>query len=398
MVEWIGNSIVKDGNDRLKIMEVENVKQARAFHSSFPQYEPTPLLSLDNLAAYLGIKNLYVKDESYRFGLNAFKVLGCSFAMARFIAAELGMNIRDVDYTFMTSEELKERFTATFFTATDGNHGRSVAWAANKLGQKAHVYVPKGTVQQRIDNIKREGAIVHVEDVNYDECVRIAAADASRTEHGVVVQDTAWDGYEDVPAWIMQGYGTLVSEAIEQITGSRAGESCESAPTHIIVQAGVGSFAGAVTGYIRNLFPQNHPKIIIVEAQAADCLYRSALAADGRIRYVDGDLNTIMSGLACGEPNTLSWDILRHQADFFVSCPDSVAETGMRVLAAPIKGDAQIVSGESGAVGMGLVTALFNGDINGLHYALGLNEHSRVLLFSTEGDTDPLNYRKIVWG
>ena len=390
-IKWVANTMPKTDDLQLSVMSLENVDKARAFHKSFPQYSVTPLANLNNMAEFLGLKSLFVKDESYRFGLNAFKVLGGSFAMARYIAEQLGKDVSQVDYNYLTSDKLKNEFgRATFFTATDGNHGRGVAWAANRLGQKAVVLMPKGTVKSRFDNIAKEGADVTIEDVNYDECVRKANQMAERTEHGIMVQDTAWDGYEKIPAWIMQGYGTMASEAAEQITDR---------PTHIFIQAGVGSLAGAVQGYFANLYKDNPPKVIVMEAQAADCLYQSAKAGDGKIRFVDGDLNTIMAGLACGEPNTISFDILKNHSAFFVSCPDWVSEKGMRMLAAPIKGDVQVTSGESGAVGMGLIyTLMKNPEYKELKNAIGLDENSSVLMFSTEGDTDPENYKKIVWG
>ncbi len=390
-IKWVKNTMPKTDDLQLSVMRLDNVDKARAFHKSFPQYSVTPLANLSNMAEFLGLKSLFVKDESYRFGLNAFKVLGGSFAMARYIANELGKDVSEIDYNYLTSEKLKNEFgQATFFTATDGNHGRGVAWAANRLGQKAVVLMPKGTVKSRFDNIAKEGAKVTIEEVNYDECVRMANKLAEQTEHGVMVQDTAWDGYEEIPAWIMQGYGTMASEAAEQITDR---------PTHIFIQAGVGSLAGAIQGYFANLYKDNPPKVVVMEAQAADCLYQSAKAGDGKIRFVDGDLQTIMAGLACGEPNTISFDILKNHSAFFVSCPDWVAEKGMRILAAPIKGDTQVTSGESGAVGMGLIyTLMKNPEYEELKNAIGLDENSSVLMFSTEGDTDPENYKKIVWG
>lgn len=390
-IRWVANTMPKTDDLQLSVMSLENVNKAREFHKSFPQYSVTPLANLAHMAEFLGLKSLFVKDESYRFGLNAFKVLGGSFAIARYIAEQLNKDVSEIDYNYLTSDKLKSEFgQATFFTATDGNHGRGVAWAANRLGQKAVVLMPKGTVKSRFDNIAKEGAKVTIEEVNYDECVRKASQLAEQTEHGVMVQDTAWNGYEKIPAWIMQGYGTMASEAAEQITDR---------PTHIFIQAGVGSLAGAVQGYFANLYKDNPPKVIVMEAQAADCLYQSAKAGDGKIRFVDGDLNTIMAGLACGEPNTISFDILKNHSSFFVSCPDWVAEKGMRILSAPIKGDTQVISGESGAVGMGLIyTLMKNPEYKELKNAIGLDENSSVLMFSTEGDTDPENYRKIVWG
>lgn len=394
-IKWVSNKMPKTDDKQLCVMSLENVKKARDFHKSFPQYSVTPLANLSNMAEFLGLKSFFVKDESYRFGLNAFKVLGGSFAMARYIAEELGKDVSEVDYNYLTSDKLRQEFgQATFFTATDGNHGRGVAWAANKLGQKSVVLMPKGSVKSRFDNIAKEGAKVTIEEVNYDECVRMANAMAEKTEHGVMVQDTAWDGYEKIPAWIMQGYGTMASEASEQLKDCGV-----ERPTHIFIQAGVGSLAGAVQGYFANLYPENPPVVVVMEAQAADCLYKSAKEEDGKIRFVDGDLQTIMAGLACGEPNTISFDILKNHSSFFVSCPDWVAAKGMRMLGAPIKGDVQVTSGESGAVGMGLVATLMqNPEYEELKKAIGLDENSSVLMFSTEGDTDPENYRKIVWG
>ena len=392
---WAKNNMPKTADKQLAVMSLENVGKARKFHESFPQYSVTPLAQLKGMAEYLGLGSLFVKDESYRFGLNAFKVLGGSFAMARYIAGQLGKDVSEVDYNYLTGDKLKEEFgQATFFTATDGNHGRGVAWAANRLGQKAVVLMPKGSVQSRFNNIAKEGAQVSIEEVNYDECVRRANAMAEKTEHGVMVQDTAWEGYEDIPAWIMQGYGTMASEAAQQLK-----EAGVDRPTHIFIQAGVGSLAGAVQGYFANLFHDCEPTVVVMEAQAADCLYQGAKAGDGDIRIVDGDLSTIMAGLACGEPNIISWDILKNHSAFFVSCPDWVSAKGMRMLGAPVKGDPQVVSGESGAVGMGLIATLMTEpEYAELKQAIGLDENSRVLMFSTEGDTDPENYRKIVWG
>ena len=393
-IEWTLNHMPKSDDRQLPVMSRENVKRARSFHQSFPEYTVTPLQRLRELAGRLGVKEVFVKDESYRFGLNAFKVLGGSFAMARYIAKELSMGVDKADYEFLTSEKLTREFgQATFFTATDGNHGRGVAWAANRLKQKAVVRMPKGTVRIRYENIRKEGAEVTIEEMNYDDCVRLAAAQAAQTPRGVIVQDTAWDGYEEIPAWIMQGYGTMAMEAAEQM--QKAGYR---RPTHIFVQAGVGSLAGAVTGFFANLFPEEPPKVVIVEADTAACLYKSAVAGDGEPRAVGGDMPTIMAGLACGEANTISWDILRNHASAFVACPDWVSAKGMRTLAAPVGEDPKVVSGESGAVGAGLLAAMCEREeYFKLKQALGIDEHSVVLMFSTEGDTDPENYQQIVW-
>lgn len=394
-MKWVVNTMTKSEDKNLAIMSIEEGEKARAFHQSFPQYEVTPLTELPLMADHLGLGTLFVKDESYRFGLNAFKVLGGSYSMAKYVAQKLGKDVSELTYDVFTSEELRKEFgQATFFTATDGNHGRGVAWAAKRLGQKAVIFMPKGTTETRLKNIEKEGATVTIEELNYDDCVRKAVAEAAKVDNGVVVQDTAWDGYEEIPSWIMQGYGTMALEAGDQLKEKGV------MPTHIFVQAGVGSLAGAVTGYFTNLYKDApvKPKIIVVEAQAADCLYQGALAGDGKPRIVGGDLQTIQAGLACGEPNTISWDILRNHVDVFVSAPDWVAELGMRMTAAPLKGDTPIVSGESGAVPFGTVAAIMTMDAyKELRDELGLGKDSKVLCFSTEGDTDPIRYKEIVW-
>ena len=393
-IRWAVNHMPKTDDRNLPVMGLSEVRKARAFHESFPQYTTTPLTRLDRMAAYLGLKEVYVKDESYRFGLNAFKVLGGSFAMARFIASETGRDVSELPYAVLTSDKLREEFgQATFFTATDGNHGRGVAWAANRLGQKAVVHMPKGSTQTRLENIAKEGAQVDIQEMNYDDCVRLAAKEAEETSRGVIVQDTAWDGYEEIPSWIMQGYGTMAMEAGDQLKDY----GCDR-PTHVFVQAGVGSLAGAVVGYFTNLYPDNPPTFVVVEADAAACLYKGAAAGDGDPRIVDGDMQTIMAGLACGEPNTISWDILKNHVKVFIAAPDWVAASGMRILAAPIKGDAPVTSGESGAAPFGALAAMMTmEEYRDLKHEIGLDENSRVLLFSTEGDTDPERYKNIVW-
>ena len=393
-LKWTVNHVPGSDDKFLDLMSEENVTKANEFHKSFPQYSVTPLQKLSALASYLGVKGIYCKDESYRFGLNAFKVLGGSYAMGRYIAKELGRDISQLPYNVLSSDKLREEFgQATFFTATDGNHGRGVAWAAKRLGQKAVVRMPKGTTKTRFDNIAKEGAEVTIEEVNYDACVRMAAAEAAKTEHGIIVQDTAWAGYEEIPSWIMQGYGTLVLEADKQLK-----ENGIDRPTHVFVQAGVGSLAGAVVGYFAHKYKENPPVMVVCEASAADCLYRSAVQADGNLVNVTGDLQTIMAGLACGEGNTIGWDILKNHVTVFASCPDWMSAKATRIYANPLENDPHIISGESGSVPLGLAyTALHDEDAKDLKEALKLDENSNILVISTEGDTDPVRYREIVW-
>ena len=365
--------------------------KALNFHRTIPGYEPTPLYTLPALSQKLGIKKIYLKDESQRFGLKAFKVLGGAYAMACHIAELLGKEIDELSFDIMTSDDVRHYLkTITFATTTDGNHGRGVAWMARQLKQNAVVYMPKGSSQQRLSSIRNEGATAEIVNMNYDDAVRMTAEQADKSGW-IVVQDTAWEGYEKIPLWIMQGYSTLMLEAMAQLH--------QVAPTHIFVQAGVGSFAGMVQGMVTAAWGDNRPKVIVVEALIADCLYRSALAKDGNAVAVGGDLETLMAGLACGEANSIGWKLLRDYATAFASCPDEVAMLGMRILGNPLAGDPQIISGESGAVTTGLLALLMTSPtFRQTREQLGLDSHSRVLLISTEGDTDPESYRNIVWG
>ena len=364
--------------------------KALAFHRSMPAYAPTPLLCLNRLASALGVGSIYVKDESRRFGLKAFKVLGGAYAMARHIAERLGEDIAQLPFEVMTSAAVRQKIgEVVFATTTDGNHGRGVAWTARQLQQKAVVYMPQGSSPERLNAIRAEGAQAEIVDMNYDAAVRLMAERAR--QHGwQVVQDTAWAGYEKIPLWIMQGYGTLMLEVFQQLH--------EVPPTHIIVPAGVGSLAAAVQATVTAAYAAERPKVIVAEARAADCLYRSALGQSGEAVAVEGDLATVMAGLSCGEANTIAWKILRDYTDAFASCPDYVATRGMRILASPLPGDPAVVSGESGAVTLGLLSLLMQPPaLAAEREALGLDASSRVLAISSEGDTDPQRYRDIVW-
>lgn len=379
-----------EGQNEREFLNIEDGKKVLAYHQSFPAYTKTPLAELKALAGELGIKNFYVKDESYRFGLNAFKVLGGSYSMGRYIAEEIGLSLDELSYEKLTSKEVKEKLgDKTFVSATDGNHGRGVAWTARELQQKSVIFMPKGSAQERLENIRAAGAEASITDMNYDDCVRLAEKNAQ--EKGwIVVQDTAWEGYEKIPRWIMQGYASMALEAIEQLG--------DVVPTHVFLQAGVGSMAGGVAGLIANYYGDKKPQIIVVEPNKADCIYKTAEAKDGKLHFVTGDMDTIMAGLACGEPNAIGWNVLRETAEYAISCPDWTAAEGMRVLGNPLGEDPKVISGESGACTPGFVsTVLRRQDLAWLKEELGLNEDSVVLCFSTEGDTDRKNYREIVW-
>jgi diaminopropionate ammonia-lyase len=399
-ISWVLNGLLAHGGDGASGADAfsgEEINAARRFHATMPGYEPTPLRSLESLARHLGVKALYVKDESYRFALNSFKVLGCSYSIARKLWDRLGASgqaeLPEMTYGALVSPKIKEMLgDVTFAATTDGNHGRAVAWAGRMLRQDVVIYMPKGASRRRYDAIAGEGARVTILDVNYDESVRLTAEEA-REKGWIVVQDTAWKGYEDIPLWIMQGYAAIAGEAGDQIRAAGAPD-----PTHVFVQAGVGSFAGAVQGFFRANYKERAPKVIVTETSRADCYYRSAFAGDGRPRFVEGDLDTFMVGLACGAPNPIAFEILMDYASAFVSCPDYVSARGMRVLGNPLDGDARVCSGESGAVTAGLMTFIMrDGKMKALRDALGLDASSSVLLFSTEGDTDPERYRSVVW-
>jgi len=378
------------GYDFLNLKTAEHVQH---FHESFPQYKKTPLVLLSELAHEIGVAKIYVKDESYRFGLNAFKVLGGSYAMGQVIGGRLGLPSKEIHYSNLVNPKTKDALgELTFVTATDGNHGRGIAWTAAALGQKSVVYMPKGTSLERLNNIQKIGSEAEITEMNYDDAVRFAERQAEQ-KGWILVQDTAWAGYEEIPTWIMQGYMTMAFEAYQQLI-----ESGEDIPTHIVLQAGVGSMAGAVQGFFATACGKERPITVIVEPNKADCIFRTAQANDGTLHCVTGDMDTIMAGLACGEPSTIGWRVLDETADAFVSCPDTVAAKGMRVLGNPIGADERVISGESGAVGVGLVVEVMTKpDLSILKEQLKLDKNSRILFFSTEGDTDRVGYRSVVW-
>ena len=388
------NTMPKEDGYKSALMSEENVLEALRFHRSFPQYSVTPLHDLSNLAQYLGLDSLYVKDESYRFGLNAFKVLGGSFAMAKCISKKTGLPVDELPYKVLSSKEFKDSMgQTTFYSATDGNHGRGVAWSANRLGQKAVIRMPRGSSKTRLHNILKEHADATILDLNYDECVRYVNEEAKKDPDGVVIQDTSWRGYTDIPSWIMQGYGTLSVEADRQMIAN----GCEY-PTHIFIQAGVGSLAGSVAGYFSGKYRDHKPVICVVEAGAADCLRRSAERADGSVVRVRGKLDTIMAGLSCGAPCTIGWEILKNTAEGFAGVPDWMSAMGTRIYGVPLDGDPRIISGESGSVTMGfLYSIMMYKRYEWIRKYLKLNKKSRVLLVSTEGNTDPVRFREVVW-
>lgn len=378
----------------LSLLNTQIGEEVKAFHSKFTSYTPTPLVCLNHLSKCLGVASMHIKDESKRFGLNAFKGLGGSFAIGKYLAQKLGRDINTLSFAELASSEVKAQIgEIVFVTATDGNHGRGIAWAAEQLGIKAVVYMPKGSFEIRAQNIRKHGAECTITNLNYDDTVRLANQNA-KEKGWVLIQDTAWDGYEEIPTWIMQGYLTLIVESMTQLSETQA-----HLPSHIILQAGVGSFAGGIMGYMVELMKEKAPIVMVVEPHKANCLYVSAVADDGHPHSVGGAMNTLMAGLACGEPNTISWPIIRDNTDCFFSADDSLAANGMRILASPRPDtDPAIVSGESGAIGTGLLYELMQKiEHQDIRESLKLDSNAHVLLISTEGDTSPDIYEEIVW-
>ena len=367
-------------------------RKTRAFHSRIPGYQVSPLKSLPRLAAMLGLGGIWVKDESFRLSLSSFKVLGGSYAIYSFVKSKLGVEELDI-FSTQGSNMVREKLgDLTFAAATDGNHGRGVAWSASRLGFKSIIYVHDKTSQARIQAIESNGAKVVVIQGTYDDAVRQVNEDAQKNGWQVI-SDTSWPGYEDIPRWVMQGYTTMFAEAQEQLSAQGI-----IRPSHVLVQAGVGSLAAATIGYYAQLFGPERPRSIVVEPDKAACLFRSAEIGDGQPYSFEGDLDTIMAGLACGDPNPQAWQVLWDTADAFVKCPDYVAAKGMRVYGVPLAGDPFVVSGESGASTLGaLMFIMQRPECAPLRESLGLGRESEVLLINSEGNTDPTYFRRVVW-
>ena len=374
-------------HDDILSFSQEQASHVIRFHRSLPVYKETPLVSLKDTAAQYGVRSIMVKDESFRFGLKAFKGLGGSYCMFRILCEKLGLDASKTDYSTFLREDIRQACsTIEFVTATDGNHGKGVSWAAKLFGCKAHVFMPKGTVEARRKAIEEAGsAIAEITEWNYDRTVRYAASLAAQN-NWILIQDTAWEGYEKYPRWIIQGYLTLAAEALMQMDGT--------APTHIFLQAGVGSMAGGIEAFFVDHCGDHIPLVTIVEPEQAACIYRSVLFNDGKMHSVEGDPVTIMAGLNCGTPCSTVWPILRDCSAAFCACKDAVTEKGMRAYASPVGHDQAVVSGESGAVTFGLLLSILNsGEYRKLFQ---IDQDSVILLISTEGDTDPEDYKRVV--
>ena len=359
------------------------------FHKSLTAYRPTPLITLEAWAASCGIKGICCKDESSRFGLNAFKGLGGSYAMFRILCEKLGLDPAMTDFRDFQKDALRNKCKSIHFvTATDGNHGKGVSWAAKLFGCSSTVFMPKGSVEARRKAIEDAGsATAEITDLNYDQAVEHSWNLALKNDW-ILIQDTAWDGYEQYPEWIIDGYLTLAAEAVEQLQGN--------IPSHVFLQAGVGAMAGGVMEFIRSCYRETPPIVTIVEPVEAACIYQSVKAGDGQAHTIEGNPSTIMAGLNCGTPCRITWPAIRDKASFFCACDDIITEEGMRAYANPIGNDKAIIAGESGAVTFGLVNRILQDET--LRNLFRIDADSVILLINTEGDTDPEGYRKIVYG
>ena len=358
------NKIVK--NNTTKILKNSS---ALDFHKTLKGYEPTPLIRLPGLAKKYGIGSIYLKDESKRFGLNAFKSLGAVYAISRVLKDNAKIQ--------------------TFCTATDGNHGRAVAWGATLFGKKSVVYVPIDTTENRMKAIESEGALVEKINGNYDDAC--AHAEKMCDKNGwQLVQDMAWEGYEKIPADIVAGYMSLFVEMEDSIHTQPKAEV-----DLVFVQAGVGSFAAAAAFYYLNRYEANRPKIVIVEPNEADAVFASF--SEGKITTSKGNATTIMAGLNCGTPSSGGWDLLKSGTDVSLKIDDDYARLAMRELFFPVKGDPSIVSGESGVAGFaGFMAIMKDEKLKNIREVLGINDKTKVLFISKAGDTDRNVFNEIV--
>ncbi len=373
------------GPVRSEILNDAGFNAAQREICQWPGYAPTPLRLLPALAKRLGVASVHYKDEGERFGLKSFKALGGAYAVYRLLAQAIarrnaGQPVRAADILEGRWREVVKDITVT--CATDGNHGRSVAWGAQLFGSRCVIYIHATVSEGRGAAIAKYGAEVIRVPGNYDDSVRHADAQA-KANGWTVVSDTTYEGYREIPIDVMHGYGVMSREIIEQVG--------PTPPTHVVVQAGVGGLAASVAAAFWLAWRDRRPKLIVVEPTEADCYLQSAQA--GHPVAVTGALNTVMAGLACGEVSPAAWEIVSSAAAAYVALDDRYALAGVRLFANPEGGDPAIVSGETGA--SGLAALLAARDLPALATLLGLDANSRVLLLGSEGDTDPAIYREI---
>ncbi|HEY2618764.1 MAG TPA: diaminopropionate ammonia-lyase [Acetobacteraceae bacterium] len=355
-------------------------QRAKAEITAWDGYEVTPLRDLVALARQSGVAAIRLKDEATRFGLGSFKALGGAYAVSSVLADELARRgvasgVRSADLSSGNYRGATAGITVT--CATDGNHGRAVAWGAQRFHCRCVIFVHAGVSQGRVDAIAGYGAEVRRVPGTYDDAVREASRQAQQNGW-FIVSDTSWGGYTEVPRQIMQGYRLMADEAADQWVGAP--------PTHVFVQGGVGGVAAAVSVQMRARCEPG-PALVVVEPDRAACLLASAEL--GQPATVPGNLDTVMAGLACGEPSLVAWQELDRAAAAFMAIPDEAAVACMRLLA-----EHGVVGGESGVAG--LARCLLAAVDPAARDLLGLDASSRVLVFNTEGATDPALYERLV--
>jgi diaminopropionate ammonia-lyase len=364
-----------------------------AFHQALPGYAPTPLRSLPALAARLGLAEIHVKDESQRFGIKAFKALGASYAMYRFLQGKWRERFAEpfTPAVFQDPAALARLGAFTFCAATDGNHGRAVAWTARRLGQKAVIYMPADSVPARVENIRGEGAEVVLVEGTFDLCVQRCAHDAAKNGWQAI-SDTAYPGFRDVPGWILLGYTTIFAE----LEGLLHGPMKTGVDT-VILPAGVGGLAAAGAFFYCKRYGRLRPYLVCVEPVSSDCFLEAVRFGKGQPLPTKGKQTSIMAGLNCGVPSPLAWPFVRDAYPFFLAVGDRFVEEAMRRYYHPLRDDPRIVSGESGSSGLAALLALTSVDkLLAIRSRLPLGPSSRVLLVNTEGDTDPENFKKVI--
>jgi len=352
---------------------------------TWPGYATTPLYTLTSMAKAAGLGTIYYKDESQRFGLKSFKALGGAYAVTKQLqqAIEERTDRRPSIAGLLAGEFKGDVDGLVVSCATDGNHGRSVAWGAQMFGCGCVIYIHRDVSEGRKQAMEAFGAKVIRIAGNYDESVRQADADA-KANGRIIVSDTSYEGYMEIPKDVALGYTVMLDELVTQLDGA--------IPTHVFVQGGVGGLASAVGGYFWDLWGTRRPRLVIVEPEKANCLQQSAKA--GKPVAVDGGLETLMAGLACGEVSALAWKILSVGGDDFMTISEEAVPATMRLLANGFEQDPAIEAGESAVPG--LAAAVIAAQDPMLSKTLGLDANSRVLVIGTEGATDPELYRTLV--
>jgi len=352
-----------------KIHFILDNDDAFEYHNQLEDYSKTPMIQLNTLAKKLGVNKIFIKDESKRFGLNAYKVLGASYAIHKILS--------------------KNPKVSTFCTATDGNHGIAVAWSCNINKKESVIYVPKETSDERIQNLTAIASRVYKTDLNYEETCELAKTTSERM-NWQLVQDTSWEGYKKIPAYIMSGYLTQFKELEDEI-------NIINKPKADIVffQTGVGSWAASGIWYYLNRYGANRPKIVLVEPIESAGVFESFI--NGKRISPNGSFKTIMAGLNCGIPSKIAWKIIKNGCDACLRISDKYAKEAMRSLFYNLNSDPKITSGESGAAGLaGLMKCIKDKSLDDLRAHIGLSSESRILVFNTEGDTDKESFKSLI--